>query len=124
MVMLAREMRFAGLRLFTSLRAACPELVEGFRMTKGHLNYALKEATEGIVMEEENNNIQQFVIQCRSVGPMLHERAARDILRSELQPGIASLNRMIEEGYRITTIDTVVGVDEEGFYLVFELEKG
>ena len=54
---------------------------------------------------------------------MLHEREARDLLRSELQPEIATINKMITAGYRITKIDSAVAVDEEGFFLIFDLEK-
>ena len=74
-------------------------------------------------MAEQINNDQRIIIQCKSIGPMLHEREARDLLRSELQPEIATINKMITAGYRITKIDSAVAVDEEGFFLIFDLEK-
>ena len=74
-------------------------------------------------MEESKNNDQQLMIHCKSIGPMLHEREARDILRGELQPPIESINRMIAAGYRVTNIDSAVAVDEEGFYLIFDMVK-
>jgi hypothetical protein len=74
-------------------------------------------------MEEEHNRDEQYLIHCKSIGPMLHEREARDILRGELQPAIASINARIAAGYRVTNIDSVITLDEEGFYLIFDMEK-
>jgi hypothetical protein len=73
-------------------------------------------------MDIHNDYSNLILVNIDSIGPMLLEREARDVLRSEIDPAIESLNRRLTAGERIVRIESTVGIEGDGLTLLFFME--